>query len=239
METQTGLYIMKKTTLAATLFLFLIGCSAQAQLAEDQRTISINMSATEMVDADQIIFNVNMNAEGDTPQEAYDLHKQREAVLAGLLKEFDIKEENISFQPIRINKRSRNNNRDQYSVTNQQVSVTFSDFEIYEQIQVSLIKNNFDSFNASFSSSELEKGKEMALASAIESAKQKAEFIASNAGVSLGKVLSINHSDHVVMPYRESADAMMARSAASPGMMDFSQTVSVSANINITFAIGD
>lgn len=230
---------MHRYATALTVFLLVIGCSTTAQIPDNLRTISINMSATESVPADLIIFNVNINAEGATPQKAFDLHKQRETVLADLLKSFDIEEDEINYQPIRISKQSRNRDRDQYSVTSQQVSVTFSDFEIYEDIQLRLIENDFDSFSANFSSTELEEGKDRALSAAIESAKERAEFIASAMGVNVVQVKTIHYSDHVIGNYRSSSDAMMMRAESSSSMMDFAQTVNVRASINVTFELAN
>jgi hypothetical protein len=213
---------------------------AQPVAENSQRTISINMSATELIPADLIIFSININAEEKTPEAAFDTHKKREAVLASLLKEFDIKEESINFEPIRINKRTNYNNRQEEVTvnTNQQVSVSFSDFEIYEKIQVSLIENGFDSFNGSFSSSKLEEGKDKALVSAIQKAKERAAFIAEQSGVKLGEITTINYSEHQVdyPPMFMEANMGLFKSDA-PSMMDFAQTVSVTANISFVFQI--
>ncbi len=197
------------------------------------------MTASELVEADLIIFNININAEGDTPRSAFNLHKERETVLADLLKKFDIEEEKISFQPIRINRRYTNNGKSQLSQTNQQVSVTFSDFAIYEDIQLTLIENNFDNFNGNFSSTKLSEGKEKALLAAIESAKDKAQLISTASGVSLGDIMNISYSDYTVAPSRNFARSEMMSMDASSSMMDFAQTVSITANISIEFAISN
>ncbi|GAB5408400.1 MAG: hypothetical protein BalsKO_07650 [Balneolaceae bacterium] len=62
-------------------FVFGMGCTTQAQqLTNGQEKISINMTATELVEADLIIFNINLNAEGNSPRSAFNLHKEREIV---------------------------------------------------------------------------------------------------------------------------------------------------------------
>lgn len=229
----------------STFFTFILiatglNCSTFAQQSNtiSQRTISINMSAMELIPADVVVFSININAEAKTPQNAFDTHKKRESLLASLLKEFDIKEGDIKFQPITMNKRSNYNNREEVVTvqTNQQVSVSFSDFEIYEKIQVTLIENGFDSFNGNFSSSKLEEGKEKALVSAIQSARKRAQFIADQSEVKLGKITTINYSEYQISrPQMASEDAMISRSKSS--MMDFAQTVSVTSNISINFEI--
>jgi uncharacterized protein YggE len=232
--------------LTAILFIAVsVNCSTTAQsLVENpQRTISINMSATELIPADLIIFSININAEEKTPEAAFDAHKKREAVLASLLKEFDIKEEDINFQPIRMNKRTNyNNNRQEITTvqSNQQVSVSFSDFDIYEKIQVSLINNGFDSFNGNFSSTKIEEGKEKALVSAIQKAKERAAFIAEQSGVKIGDIQTINYSEHQIGRPQMVMEADMGLfKSESPSMMDFAQTVSVTSNISINFEILD
>lgn len=243
---------MKKTStrfskgislISAILFLTIaLNCTTTAQslVENSQRTISINMSATELIPADLIIFSININAEEKTPEAAFETHKKREAVLASLLKEFDIKEENINFEPIRMNKRTNYNNRQEEEMiqTYQEVSVSFSDFEIYEKIQVSLIENGFDSFNGSFSSSELEDGKDKALVSAIQKAKERAAFIAEQSGVKLGEITTINYSEHQVdyPPMFMEANRGRFKSDA-PSMMDFAQAVSVTSIISVVFSI--
>jgi uncharacterized protein YggE len=218
-----------------------IGCSATAQTTDNENgTINISMNATEYLPADRIVFNINLNAEERTPRSAYQKHKEQEVLLASLLQEFEIDDENIQFQPIRIDKMYRNNQRDQYSRTNQQVSVTFDDFDIYEEIQVTLIENNFDSFSGTFSSSKMEEGKEAALLSAIEAAKERAQLIAEASNLELGDAYSINYSEHTTNyppMVMESRALMIADSA--PSLMDFEQVVSVSANISIQFRIRD
>lgn len=231
---------LTKITLVVSMMFLGFSEKTSAQNQTHERTITINMSASELLPADLIIFNVNINAEAETPQEAYSLHKERESLLAKLLKQNNINEENIDYQPIRMSRVSsnyRNNNDSRVTRTNQSVSLTFNDLGMYEEIQVALIENGFDSFNGQFSSTKISEGKEQALVSAIESAKQKAQLIAKTSGFSLGPVQTINYSDHQIgFPAKSNVMSMEAmRSDAS--MMDFSQTVSVTANINVSFSI--
>lgn len=235
---------LSKITLTVSLLFFGMSSTTLAQQPSSERTITINMSASELLPADLIIFNVNINAEGETPQEAYDLHSDRESLLATLLQELNIKDENIDYEPVRMNRRQINGNRynndekpKYVTVTNQSVSVTFNDFSLYEKIQLTLIENGFDSFNGQFSSTKISEGKEKALISAIEASKKRAELIAKTSGVELGAVSNINFSDHQIgIPRQAKAMEMMSMSADA-SMMDFSQTVEVRASINISYFI--
>jgi uncharacterized protein YggE len=225
-----------KITLTVSLLFFGISCKSIAQQQPlSERTITINMSASEVLPADLIIFNVNINAEAETPEEAFEQHKKRESLLAELLKKFDITEDKIDYEPIRMSKRYRDDRK--ATTTNQSVSLTFNNFDIYEEIQVTLIENGFDSFNGQFSSTEISEGKEKALISAIEAAKDRAELIAKTSGVELGPVQNINYSDHQVGVRQKSNMMSMELISRDASMMDFAQTVSVTANINVSFTI--
>lgn len=234
---------LSKITLTVSLLFFGISCTTLAQQPVSERTITINMSASEILPADLIIFNININAEGKTPQEAYELHRERESLLAGLLQDLEIKEEDIDYQPVRmnrqrINNRYNNNGEQEYiTSTNQSVSISFNDFSLYEKIQLTLIENGFDSFNGQFSSTKISEGKEKALITAIEAAKKRAELIAKTSGVALNGVSSINFSDHQIgIPRQTNSMEMMSR-ASDASMMDFGQTVEVRSNITITYFI--
>jgi uncharacterized protein YggE len=235
---------LSKITLTISLLFFGISCTTLAQQPISERTITINMSASELLPADLIVFNVNINAEGKTPKEAFELHRERESLLAELLSELSIKEENIDYEPVRMNRRQINGNRynneapEYITSTNQSVSITFEDFSIYEDIQLTLIENGFDSFNGKFSSSNIAEGKEKALISAIEASKERAELIAKTSGVELGPVSTIDHSDHYIGIPRTTANSMeMMSISRDASMMDFSQTVEVRASINIRYFI--
>lgn len=234
---------LSKITLTVSLLFFGMSCTTLAQQPVSERTITINMTASEILPADLIIFNVNINAEGDTPQDAYDLHQERESLLADLLHDLDIDEDNIDYEPVRMNRRQVTSNRydeeePQYvTSTNQSVSITFEDFSLYEKIQLTLIENGFDSFNGEFSSTEITEGKESALIKAIEAAKERAELIAKTSGVELGDVSSINYSDHEIGFPRKTEMLQMRAESDAASMMDFGQTVSVTANVNISFFI--
>lgn len=220
---------MRVLSLFLTLFIFTAAGQAQNE-------ISINAAAQVLVPADNIAFQINLNAEGDTPQEAYDLHKEREKVLVRQLKKHDIKDEDLKFEPVSINKRyngSYRNKEEKRIQTRQIVIVTLDNFDIYEQIQITLIENNFDEFSGNFTSSESEKGENEALKEALKIARDKAEIIASETGVTISGIKNISHS-YSSRPPRPMME-MTASKASDGNLLEFDQTVSVSANVSVTY----
>src|SRR6056297_2425427 len=208
--------------------------------AQDPGFLTISSEGSVELPADVIQFNVNVNAEGDTPQKAYNLHKQREEALVRLLEKYDIEEKNIRFEPVAISKtnagRSYNKEEAVYQ-TRQNVSLTLSDFEVYEQIQITLIDEGFDNFSGNFLSTEAEKGKDRALRRAISNAKEKASLIADESGVKMGSIVAIDYSHRQIGPAYARSNDMIAVQASENRLMKYDQVVRVMADITIKFEI--
>lgn len=203
------------------------------------KVMSISAEGQVELTADIIQFNINLNAMAEQPQKAYETHKQREKALVELLKEYDIQEKEIQYQPIsisRINNFPRNDTVGTRFQTSQSVSLKLDDFDIYEKIQIGLIENDFDSFSGQFVSSESEQGKDEALRKAIQTAKEKAGLIAQETGVILGEIHRINYSHNVNVPMSRRSAAMEMQ-ASSDQLMQFEPTVTVSAMVSIDFEI--
>jgi uncharacterized protein YggE len=227
---------MRILTLLLSLILF-TGVT-QAQDQNDDNTISINSSATVNVPADQIAFNININAEADTPQKAYGLHQKREEVLLDLLKEHAIKEEDIDFKPIsisRVNSNPRNEEQEDQIRTSQSVTLTLADFGKYEDIQLTLIENDYDNFSGDFMSTEMEDGKDEALKKALQTAREKAEIIASESGLTITDIQNINFSYQQRPPRPMDLMASYAKAESSSLVSDYEQSVSVSAQISVNY----
>ena len=157
-------------------------------------------------------------------------------MLVRQLKKHDIKDEDLNFEPISINKRYNDSyrNKDKKRIyTRQNVIVTLDNFDIYEQIQITLIENNFDEFSGNFTSSKSEKGKDEALKEALQVARGKAEIIASETGVSITGIKNISHS-YSSRPPRPMME-MTASRVADNSLLEFDQNVSVTANVAVTY----
>src|SRR5699024_11692986 len=100
--------------LSLLLLLPLLLLPAGSADAQDENTISVHASASVEIPADRIAFNINLNAEADTPQKAYELHQEREEVLLELLKKHQIEEEHINVEPTAI---ARHNTRNENQET--------------------------------------------------------------------------------------------------------------------------
>jgi len=223
-----------------TALLFLLLVAAQPAVAQ-QNTVSVTASGTVQLPADIIQFNINLNAEADSPQRAYELHKKREKVLVQALDRHRIRDEDVRYSPVSIHRtrtgpfEGQQNRVTRYR-TEQQVGLTLSDFEVYEQIQITLIENGFDSFNGSFQSSGQEKGEDDALRRAIREARRKATVIAEEADIRLAGIKHVEYVHEQVGPLSQMESRAMSLSA-EPGLMDYGQTIAVRATVNVEFRI--
>lgn len=216
-------------------FIILICIIFTSEAAHAQNTISINASAEVLVPADKISFRIILNAEAETPQEAYALHKKRENVLVEVLKEYKIQDNDIDFEPITITKKYKNrnsNNRKELVTTRQIVILSLGSFELYEKIQITLIENGFDEFSGNFISSESKKGEDEALKKALKIARQKADIIAQETGLTISGIEDINYSYNQTPP----RPMMEMRSSRDTGsLMEFDQSISISASISVSY----
>jgi len=219
---------MKTLTLFISLLAFIGTANAQ--------TISVNATAEVQVPADKIAFQINLNARAETPQKAYDLHKQREKVLVNLLKKYNIKEKDINFEPISIS-RSHNNEYSktgkEFVQTSQSVTLTLTDFEAYEKIQIVLINNDFDNFSGHFMSSKQKEGEDEALKKALKIARQKADIIAKQTNLEIEGINDINFS-YNQRPVRYSMEATAFKSSDSL-LQQFEQSVAVNASVSVKY----
>jgi uncharacterized protein YggE len=215
--------------------IILISFISVTGVSQAQNVISVNASAEVLIPADKISFRITLNAEEETPQEAYDLHKERENVLTDLLKKHEINEKNINFEPILITKRYNNRrpeNGQKGIITRQTVILSLDNFDKYEEMQVTLIENGFDEFSGNFMSSEFKKGETEALTNALKTAREKADIIARETGLTIRGIKDINYSYNQDPP----RPMMEARASSDSGsLMEFDQSVSVSASVSVSY----
>jgi uncharacterized protein YggE len=205
-----------------------------AQVLYIERSITIDASAEVVIPADIVHFNIQLTVTADAAGEAFRLHKEKESFLAELIKKEGLQNENLSFQPVSLNSSATREGTARYS-TMQSVSLTLTDFTLFERIQQILVENGFTNFRGSFNSSERQKGEEEALRQAIANARQKANIIAE----SLEKTItSIKTVEHHASPVTYALDSRsLSVSAMSSSMFEFEQTIKVSSQIRIVFEI--
>ncbi|MGF1671693.1 MAG: SIMPL domain-containing protein [Balneolaceae bacterium] len=228
---------MKKTLLT----IFFLCCltfnftfaQALKDLTDKLQTTVINVSTEgeAFYPANIITLQIFMQINAASPGEAFEKHKNLEKTLTGLITGFGIQDTNIVFEPFRIS-HIRNNRESEYR-TNQLVQLTLKDFDMYEEIQVILIENDFDNFQASFQSSENIKGDRESLQNAIDNANMKAELIAAELGLEIRNIASVDYSESG--PSFPVLRTESMRAAGTPSLMNIPQIVKFTSRVTIQF----
>lgn len=219
---------MKRSTLLLIFFFLTLPVFAQTP------TVTVDATGEVQLPADLVIFEINITVTGHNPKTVFQAHKKREETLAALIHEKGIQAENLQFQPMNI--RSIRNQREVIEYrSSQHVSLTLDDFELFEEMQLFLIENGFDSFRGHFSSEEMEEGTEEALKLAMENARRKAEIIASSLNASISGIVSVEHSASPISRRYEMEQGMMRADGSS--LMEFEQNISVTSSVKVTYEI--
>lgn len=206
-------------------------------LAQNLRSnsININSNAVIRIPATEILFTIRLNEKDEDPQKVYDKHKLVEQNLANQLREFGIKDSNVTYTLMNISEVNKYNEKQSVFRTFQEVNVKIEDISDYERFQISLLKNGISDFRASFSAKSDEKVKDRLIEKAISQAKQKAEKIAMEIGKQLTGVLEVNTHMNEIRPQRVSS--MKMQGDLGSGLNDIPQFVEFRTNLNIRFGI--
>jgi len=229
---KTSLFI----TLAFSLFLQVHELIAQSSLSEyEEGLITISSIGQAFAPADIAFLTINISISDEDAERAFELHRERESFLAGLLQELNFQDDKIRYQPITI-RPNRQRDGDIHSITSQQIRLELEEIEMLSELQISLIQNGFDNFSGNLSSTKIEDAGDEALRNAVNIARKDAEILALASDKTLGKVISINHtSDYSYRPSAMAETFQMREMDSGPSMFDFSQIVSVEKRITITF----
>ncbi len=204
----------------------------------DESHLSISAIGETMAVADIAYMSINISINDEDADRAFELHRERESFLAGLLMDLDFEDDKINYQPITI-RPNRQRDGEIHSITTQQIRLELDDIDMLGELQKILIQNGFDNFSGNLSSTKLEEAGNEALRQAVSNARKDAEILAQAANKTLGRVISIDHtSDRSFRPaaLAETFD-VRAMSDSGPSMFEFSQTVPVQKNVSIRFEL--
>ena len=266
----------KQITLTIALLAFTL-TPAFSQMWEQKPQISVSGSAEVKVVPDEIYLNVGIETRDKDLQEA---KKQNDDHVSGALdflkhndvKEKDVKTDYISIQPVYLrddeayvdpNTGLSVANRDNgvlstkplYYIVRKSIGIKLTNIESFDGVLSGLITNGVNVVQGiDFRTSDLRKYRDKARAMAIQAAKEKAEAMASELGVKLGKANSVNENDFGGWSslsrngwgqgsggggggmYQNASQNGGGTSESEEGTLSVGQ-ISVSANVNVTFLI--
>lgn len=197
--------------------------------------ITLDSTGEIQVPADLVNLQIQITVTRDNPKDAFREHKRQESILTNLIQDLNLEEGLGSFQPITVGSRQMRDER-QFT-TSQSVHLTLTDFSRFEEIQLTLIENGFESFSGSFSSSKLEEARKEALELAISSARERANQIAAALGRCINKVHSVTHTSH--QAYGRQGFQLAEMRSDSASMMDFEASIPVQSTVTVVFHLGN
>ena len=196
--------------------------------------IIVNAGGVHEQPADLVKLTVNLTSKGKESSAAFRDHKKLENKLTDLLKEFEMEEEQIYYEPLQIRSSNYPERPDNVQIY-QRVEVTVRNLDRYPELQLKLVDAGFTDFGGRFGSSKADEGRDAALKNAIANAKTKAEIIAKETGQKLSDIVQVVQGSIRGGVPNMVADAVMVRSERDGSMWDFKQKVRFQSHIEIHF----
>jgi uncharacterized protein YggE len=172
--------------IASTIIALLVGATITAQSPQ----FTVTGTATKQVDADEMIINVGYQAEGKNAREVFE---RTQISMAEAIEYLNGREgvKKVESDIIRLNRRYNHGATQQPFVAIQTLSITLSDFNMYETVMIKLMDFGFNTVGGvRFAVSNLSDLKEELQLQAIKEARKKATLYAKSLGVELGGVLN-------------------------------------------------
>lgn len=222
----------------------LTSCSSLKSL-ETTTTVAVSGSGTVYLDADMVKFSINIDETEATTALAQQATNKKMSEVLAILRQFDIADKDISTTALSFGSRTEWNNGAYVKIgenVSQTVYVTMRDIDRFSALadaigsQISGI--NF--YNVSFDASNKESATKQAREIAYQNALEKAELYAACAGLEVDAPISINegYSSYGAYTYANtSAKYMVAEAAAAYDTEVPTGLLSVSVNVDVTFAL--
>ena len=201
-------------------------------------SIKIRANSTVYVKANSIKFNIGLHEENPLPKEAFNMHKNLEKKLLGLLEQYNIPDSSVAYSLLNFRK-STNSQREEVYRTDQNVIVKLNSINDYTDFQLSLLDNGFSEFNAVFSSDELSNTKEHGYKEALRLAREDADAIAKAMNKKIGNILEVNTqtSDNPYIDSRRGSLTALSVRSSDRDLTEIEQSLEVRTSIEVRFEI--
>ena len=233
----------------------LMGCSLTGGLSQsDDNGITVNASSETKIVPDKARISVSVLSDAKEAERCQNENAESVNAVIAALKALGVAEESIqthySDLSPRYGSRTSKNDKEEYDdwvITGYEMTtmLTISDLDIDNVgaiIQACVAAGANEANGVEYYVSDYDAAYNETLAKALETARVKAECIASSAGVSLGKVINVveGYQDTSYRYAMENKDYAMAESAEDSGgvaMETMPGQVDITAQVTVTFAI--
>lgn len=242
-----GEFKVKTTLISLVSLIAFTGCNSGGPTyitseAHDMSIISVSATATSNVAPDRAVVSAGILTQGRSAREAMQANATLMTDVFEQLDDAGIAKKNIQTSQLSLQPRFDYSDRraptiEGYDARNQ-VTVKSDDIEKVGPMLDALVAAGVNTINnVSFEVKDTKAAKNEARTQAVKDAKDKAEAMAEAAGVSLGKLISMNEGSNATMPnfpspgVRMEMAADMANTPVSAGEQTLSVTVSLSYSI--------
>jgi uncharacterized protein YggE len=230
------------------------GLAAQDSVARQPATISVSGSAEVKVPPDEINLDVGVEARNPDLDEAKSQNDQKVSAVLKFLRENGIDSKDIQTDFIGIHpefKHERDTVPEIY-VVQRSIGIRLRRVSDFEKVLTGILKNGVNYVGGiDFRTTELRKHRDMARQMAIRAAREKADALARELGVKVGRVQSISEntwggwwnwsggswgSQRYSSPYQNVTQNIDGGAPSGDGSLSVGQ-ISVSATVNVSFAL--
>jgi uncharacterized protein len=228
---------MKTTSLFFLLFIALCGFKATAQQSLENR-IAVNGEALIDIPVDQVIFTIQLQSIDSTSiAKVYEKHKATEKKIVKVLKDLKIADKNVCYSLFSIGRQRDYEGKNWYYMGSQTLTFKLDSVALYAEVQKRLILEGFGEFGSSFNVRNLEPHETKALQKAIEAAKKKAQLLAVASDRKIKRIVTVTDIPATAPMYNPNARAMKSADSDGGSLMEFSQTLSVQAQVYVVFEL--
>ena len=231
------LYYSIFSVMFVMLMALMVMCNTGVALAEDSaivRTITVSGSADISVIPDMVVFRFGVEMED---QNLDKVKVKSDSILNDALsvtRKYAIAKEDVKTDYINIRPRYRNEER--YYYVQRTVTVTLRKLDKFDKFLNDLMASGINTvYSIQFVSSEAERFQDDALILAVKDARSKAELIAKELGLSVGKALKVGDESNQVM-YDAPEAQYMLKAASSNNTISVGK-IYVNSRVNITFEL--
>ncbi len=229
----------KKVTYFISGFIYLLlSMTLSISAIADSNGVQVSGTATISAVPDIAQFSFAVNGRGKSlPELKLDIDKKTAAVIA-LSKKLGVKNKHISSAEISIHPQYNRQSRELvgYNVS-RNISVELHNLDRYTALVNGAIESGITTINnINLGLKDRDVLAAEALASAVKAARQKANIIASNAGIQLGKIISVHETGSNFQNRRYEAKQMALSDSAVAEVFEPGE-ISVVATVMVVFAI--
>nr|WP_317632929.1 SIMPL domain-containing protein [uncultured Flavobacterium sp.] len=213
--------------------------TTQAQNTNQEPVIIVNGQGSVKVKPDQAVLSIGSEIKG---KDATNVKKENDKVISNMiafLKKNKISEKDYQSQNISLYRQYDYENKQDYYLANQILTIQLNDLSKYETIMFGLIEAGANTIQGvEFKSSKTTSYESEARTKAVENAQNKASDYGKALKQPVGKAVYLSEYSQVVNPRIYAMEAKMLSTSADAGQTAAAGEIEISSNITVHYQLG-